>query len=249
MVRMISGASCVRVVGSKDSASISLSLVYYGLCSSHVVMATSNAQIDRLGDRLRLGSPSEADLRALDGYRRSFGEAYETVVKILREQLHLQPTGRPAKSTSSIVDKLQRESSRLILIQDIAGCRVVVTGISEQDRVVASLISEFPQASVVDRRTNPSYGYRAVHIIVQIQGRLVEIQVRTSLQHSWAELSEKCSDVFDPAIKYGGGDEEIRALFTDSSGTITRTEGLERQIVTLKEQMIESLSGIISRLR
>jgi hypothetical protein len=44
-------------------------------------MATlSKSQIDRLGDRLKKGSPSEADVRLLDEYRRSFGEAYEAVV-------------------------------------------------------------------------------------------------------------------------------------------------------------------------
>ena len=38
----------------------------------------SKTQIDRLGDRLRKGDISEADLRLLDTYRRSFSEAYES---------------------------------------------------------------------------------------------------------------------------------------------------------------------------
>jgi hypothetical protein len=36
----------------------------------------TNAQIDRLGERLRVSEPSEADLRLLDDYRRSFTEPY-----------------------------------------------------------------------------------------------------------------------------------------------------------------------------
>ena len=103
-------------------------------------MATlTKTQIDRLGDRLRKGSPSEADLRTLDKYRRSFGDAYETVVRGIREKLELRPTGRPEKSTASIIDKLRRESIRLSQIQDIAGCRIVVTDTDKQDRVVGSL--------------------------------------------------------------------------------------------------------------
>ena len=112
----------------------------------------SNTQIDRLGDRLRQGSPSESDLILLDGYRLSFGEEYDIVVRTIRDRLQLDPTGRPAKSTSSLIEKLQRESIRLSQVQDISGCRVVVTDIAEQVRVVASLESTFPGAIVVDRK-------------------------------------------------------------------------------------------------
>ena len=73
----------------------------------------SKTQIDRLGDHLRKGSFGEADLRLLDEYRRSFTDAYEIVIGSIREELALEPTGRPAKSTSSISEKLRRESIRL----------------------------------------------------------------------------------------------------------------------------------------
>jgi putative GTP pyrophosphokinase len=184
----------------------------------------SKTQIDRLGDRLRKGSPSQDDLKLLDEYRRSFGEAYEASIRIIREQLKLEPTGRPAKSTSSLIEKLHRESIRLSQVQDIAGCRVIVDTVAEQDRVVASLASVFPGASVVDRRANPSYGYRAVHVIAEIFGKLIEIQVRTPLQHLWAEVSEKFSDVFDPAIKYGGGNDKVRELLTRASELVPKHE-------------------------
>src|SRR6267154_2054387 len=92
----------------------------------------SRSQIDRLGDRLRKGNISDEDLKLLDSYRRSFGGGYEHVVSQIRDQLNLEPTGRPAKSTTSIIDKLQRESIRLTKMQDIAGCRVTVDDISAQ---------------------------------------------------------------------------------------------------------------------
>ena len=96
----------------------------------------SKTQIDKLGDRLRKGDISEADLRMVDDYRRSFSEAYEFVFGAIRSELGLEPTGRPAKSTSSITEKLLRESIRLSQIQDIAGCRLVVPGIEEQDELL-----------------------------------------------------------------------------------------------------------------
>lgn len=89
------------------------------------------------------------------------------------------------------------------------------------------LIADFPGASVIDRRNNPSYGYRAVHVIAEISGKPVEIQVRTSLQHLWAEVSEKSSDVLDPTIKYGGGSESWRNFLTRSSASVAAYEKYE----------------------
>ena len=189
----------------------------------------SKTQIDRLGDRLREGPLSDSDLRILDDYRRSFGEAYEVVVRTIREQLKLEPTGRSAKSTGSIIEKLHRESIRLSQVQDIAGCRIIVADVLEQDQVVALLRDVFPDTSVVDRRVHPSYGYRAVHVIVKACEKLIEIQVRSSLQHLWAELSEKFSDVVDPNIKYGGGKRAICAMLRFISDLVKDFENLERE--------------------
>jgi putative GTP pyrophosphokinase len=171
----------------------------------------------------------------LDDYRLSFGEAYDAVVRTIRNQLKLEPTGRPAKSTSSLVEKLHRESIRLSQVQDIAGCRVVVGDVAKQDQVVASLEAAFAGASVVDRRTNPSYGYRAVHVIAQISGKLIEIQVRTALQHLWAEYSEALSDEFDTAIKYGGGEDRLRQMLTATSATVAELETFEKKVAPLPQ--------------
>jgi len=210
----------------------------------------SKTQIDRLGDRIRGGSLTDPDLRLLDDYRRSFGDAYETVVRIIRDQLRLEPTGRPAKSTSSIIEKLHRESIRLSQIQDIAGCRVIVTDIVEQEKVVGSLCRAFPKVSIVDRRANPSYGYRAVHVISTTSGKLVEIQVRTSLQHLWAELSEKLSDVSDHSIKYGGGPNETRSMLANASMLVAKIEGDEEKNAMLRELFLDDkLKAEIDRRR
>lgn len=207
----------------------------------------SKTQIDRLGNRIKKDPLTESDLRLLDDYRRSFGEAYETTVRINREQLRLEPTGRPAKSTGAIIEKLRRESIRLSQVQDIAGCRIIVADIAEQERVAVSLRTAFPEVSVIDRRETPSYGYRAVHVIALTSRKLIEIQVRTSLQHLWAELSEKLSDVYDPNIKYGGGEESIRLFLTSASEVLVALETeekklheqLETTIINSKEQLTE----------
>jgi putative GTP pyrophosphokinase len=185
---------------------------------------TSRTQIDRLGDRLKHGHVDAADLRLLDEYRRSFSGAHDVVVHTIRQQFALEPTGRRAKSTAAIIDKLRRESIRLSQIQDIAGCRLIVSDVPEQNRVVASLQTLFDEVDVVDRRDRPSHGYRAVHVIVGVNGKTVEVQVRSQLQHLWAELSEKLADVSDPELKYGGGDPRLRRLLSDLSRMVEEAE-------------------------
>ncbi len=211
----------------------------------------SKTQIDRLGDRLREGSTGEADLRLLDEYRRSFGDAYETVIRTIRDTLHLEPTGRPAKSTSSIVEKLGRETIRLSQLQDIAGCRIVLANVTEQESVVASFCALFPEADVVDRRANPSHGYRAVHVVARISGKLIEIQVRSPLQHLWAELSEKYSDIIDPSIKYGGGEDHTRQMLTQTSELVAEIEKAEIVVMAslLKQDLSEQQAVVLQEAR
>ena len=187
----------------------------------------SKSQIDRLGERLRDGSHTEVDLRMLDEYRASFSSPYEAVLEIIRKRSQF-PTGRIAKTTASIVGKLHRLNIRLSRMQDIAGCRVVVANIREQDQFVAALQTDFPAATVVDRRLKPSYGYRAVHVIAEVSGKPVEIQVRSTLQHLWAELSEKSSDILDSTIKYGGGPDSWRNFLTLCSEEVAAYENLEK---------------------
>jgi putative GTP pyrophosphokinase len=216
----------------------------------------SKSQIDRLGNRLRKGDIGDLDLRLLDSYRRSFTEAYEAVVGQIRDQLGLEPTGRPAKSTTSISEKLRRESIRLSQIQDIAGCRLIVKDMAKQDEVTAQLSKLFNKTVVVDRREHPSHGYRAVHVIVDYRGKLIEIQVRSALQQAWAELSEKLSDVVDSAIKYGTGNPEVVSLLSNMSETTMsveigiKTKDIKRLTSELERwsELVERLQGIIRQL-
>ena len=213
-------------------------------------------QVDRLGDRLRKGNVSEEDLRLLDDFRRSFSPAYESVVATIRDDLGLLPTGRPAKSTASVVEKLRRESMRLTQMQDIAGCRLIVTDLTMQDSVVGSLLGCLEESVVVDRRMKPSHGYRAVHVVAYVGGQAVEIQIRTELQHLWAEFSEKLSDVLDPGLKYGHGDASIRTTLLKASefvrkleqaelkGAIPDVQSIKSDIRALFALLLEEMKGV-----
>ena len=159
----------------------------------------SKTEIDRLGIRLR-ESVSPDDLRLLYSYRLSFASAYEEILQAIKATTGIDASGRPAKSTTAIVDKLSRESIRLSQMQDIAGCRIVVVDIESQNALTSKLSALFIDAVTSDRREKPSHGYRAIHIIVHHADRAVEIQIRTQLQHLWAEHSEKLADKFGIAV-------------------------------------------------
>lgn len=183
----------------------------------------SRAQIDKLRERLKAGPTTTADLRLLDEYRQTFRTAYADVVAAVAA-LGFEPTGRPAKSTSAIIDKLRRESIRLTQIQDIAGCRIVVMDRTEQDDVAARLREHLADVEIVDRRVSPSHGYRAVHAVARRQGLPVEVQIRTVWRHHWAETSEKLSDEVGLDVKYGGGPAQLRALMKEWSDAIAQWE-------------------------
>ncbi|HVT88545.1 MAG TPA: hypothetical protein VHD56_06815 [Tepidisphaeraceae bacterium] len=190
----------------------------------------TNTQVRKLGDRLRAGNATDTDLRLLNEYRSSFTEAYEQVIHVIRDRRGLAPTGRQAKTTESIVAKLKRERTNLSRMQDIAGCRVVVADIAAQNRTILELTRTFAEGKVEDRRLRPSHGYRAVHVILRLNGKLIEVQIRTTLQHLWAELSEKLSDSFDPSIKYGASSSNAQALLMEISTMIRVNESNEHQL-------------------
>lgn len=106
------------------------------------------------------------------------------------------------------------------------------------------LTKAFPQSSVVDRREAPNHGYRAVQVIVRQFGMPVEVQIRTELEHSWAQLSEKLSDVVNPSVKYGGGPELLRSTLYLLSDLLGQMEALERRLLAaqIRPQDRESVS-------
>lgn len=181
----------------------------------------SNSQVDRLGKDLREGVITADHLKRLEAFRSEFVPAYKYVEDLLVHKLRLKITGRPSKSTVAILEKLRRETVRLSQIQDVAGCRILVPNMVDQDRVVATLDVMLGQPIVDDKRESPTNGYRAVHLIPKIDGRPVEIQIRTAPQHGWAEISEKLADTYGQSIKYGLGDP-VPIDFLASLSVLTR---------------------------
>jgi len=177
-------------------------------------MTLSNSQITKLGDRLRNGDFSEADLTMLDAFRQTYSEldkqAYQLIQSALASITGWTSTQRKRKTQQSIVDKLRRQPRlRLPQMQDIAGCRIVIQGGSQMaDTIGSKLTGAFEQPQWdIERKDRHAHGYRAIHIIVKKGQKFYEIQLRTYAQDIWANLVERLSDV-NNTLKYGGSDQE-----------------------------------------
>lgn len=164
----------------------------------------SNSQVDQLGVRLRRGDPiAEEDFVRLQQLRSEYDAPMGSVERILRDDLAIKATSR-LKTANTIIDKLRRQTTRLSKMQDIAGLRIVRgMTLAVQDEVVNAIAGRLPGAQVVDRRSKPNQGYRAVHLVVEVDGLPVEIQVRTDTQDAWAQGFEKLSDQIGRGIRYG----------------------------------------------
>lgn len=134
------------------------------------------------------------------------------------------------KTLSTLREKLIRTPhEKLPSIRDVAGIRIVSDfSMLEQRVLVQSLVATFGvdgpfkwlnlthEPRVVDRLQEPMHGYRAVHLVLKMDGMPVEIQVRTSLQHGWAALMELLCDRWGREPRYGlpiiENNQALRAL-------------------------------------
>ena len=189
----------------------------------------SKSKIDELGKQLRQAATEGValDVVALDAYRKPFSDAINDIQKMLRAAKLTEFTSR-IKSNASVVAKLLRQpKTRLSQVQDILGLRFVANDLKQQDALMVELTRIFPDSKPQDRRLFPQYCYRAVHLIVKINGFPLEIQVRSQLQHYWAQYSEMIADQRGQELKYGGGDVEIRSFLEKLS---LEAAELERQL-------------------
>ena len=122
------------------------------------------------------------------------------------------------KQIDSVAAKLRRlPTMRLSVLEDIAGCRIVVATTRDADRLAGAC-----SALKISRKRNyhesPHNGYRAMHLTVRASdGRPVEVQIRTEIEELWANLAERCAALVDPELKYGGGSQEFREFLDEMS--------------------------------
>ena len=207
--------------------------------------ALTGGEIRRLGERLRASVDAQA-VTKLALFRQQYTPALLDALDVLLG-LCAGSTGSLSariKNSATIIDKLRREPQMdLRNMQDIAGIRLVVSGGRDAQDVATSALQQagvFEQLRVIDRRTHPSSGYRAVHVFGKFQSRKMELQVRTQLQHDWAQFFERLADLYGRRIRYGapptpGPGASIRGVELSREDVIEEAKELAQAIADAEE--------------
>ncbi len=133
------------------------------------------------------------------------------------------------KRVRSIIGKLERYSSQLSQIQDIGGCRVVTKDIKLAKKIAKTYVESNQRHKRVKARernyinTPKPDGYRSIHLVYKyysinkigklFNNKLIEIQIRSQLQHVWATAVETVDIFTGQTLKFGSGDKKWEAFF------------------------------------
>ena len=124
--------------------------------------------------------------------------------------------GQRLKRAPQIVEKLRRHPGmKLSRMQDIGGCRAILSSHDEVLRVAARIERNWhiKHRKHYTLEAPAISGYRALHIVVERDGRLVEIQLRTAREHEWAEAIERTDKRLGLDLKSGRGPSDLLEYF------------------------------------
>lgn len=136
------------------------------------------------------------------------------------------------KRKPQIVRKLNRLSVRLTQLQDIGGSRIIVPKNNDVDAVLAFLLekSRFGAGFNIEKTTDyrergrDDTGYRSLHVILERDGVNLELQIRSRIQHYWAESIERTSVIYGHHLKENEGAPEVIEYFRHLSDVFYEVE-------------------------
>ncbi len=143
----------------------------------------------------------------LQGWLGGFGEPYYIAQRLKRKP--------------QIIRKLRRLSVRMSQLQDIGGARIIVPRNPDVDRLGAYIEEQVKGAKQFDivrvtdyrERGRDRTGYRALHLILERAGVTLELQIRSRVQHYWAESIERTSVIYGYHLKEEEGDPQVLRYF------------------------------------
>ena len=163
------------------------------------------------------------------------------------------------KKMQTIKDKLRRfPTMRLHTMQDIGGCRAVLSNCQHVYKLYESLKKSTMRHKIVDEKdyiNNPKdSGYRGIHLIMKYNGKVnrsynglkVEIQIRTHLQHLWATAVETVGIFINNSLKSSAGSEVWLRFFQLISSLIALEEDCNTVPNTpnIKENLINEINKL-----
>lgn len=131
--------------------------------------------------------PTQAEAsKFIQGFESAFDSAAATLIGVAGE-VDADVEGR-LKDPNSLIGKVITKNRPMDTFSDIAGLRATTRTVGDADKVVDALKKKYGESNVKveDKIRNPKEGYRAIHIDAMVEGKPVEIQVRTRDQSRWA---------------------------------------------------------------
>ena len=208
------------------------------------------AQVDRAGEVLRSESAAPSDrarARVIYGeWRARHRVPLVALRRLLRERMRRAAAdgfgAQRLKRLWSVEAKLRRfPGLRLSRMQDIGGCRAVVSSAAEVaalDRLCREGRRARELSGARDYLTKPKEdGYRGVHLVYRFRsespegslenGLRIEVQIRSALQHAWATAVETVDVLRQTRLKVGvPGNDDWRRFFALMGTVHAREEGL-----------------------
>ena len=194
-------------------------------------------QINNAGDIMRdkyVSPENQLEARKIiDNWRSAHAYPLHVFYINLRRKAGSRPSilvAERLKRLTSIIEKLQREKGmQLYRMQDLGGCRIVLSTLDE----VYSFSESFKNSRIRHELINikdyiqkpKDSGYRSLHLIYRFKtdtpGKeiynqyplLIELQFRTRLQHIWATALETIGFFTNQALKAGQGNESVLRFF------------------------------------
>ncbi|WP_374338634.1 RelA/SpoT domain-containing protein [Leeia sp.] len=193
-------------------------------------MVFSKSKIDKAGVALSKGAHlNEIELIQMedvfDEYRKAhlqpLSETTLDIQRLLMDYGDSYYIAQRLKRKPQILRKLRRLSVRLTQLQDIGGCRIIVKNNGDVDRISEYLKAKAKASSVFDILQTTDYrergrddtGYRSLHFILQREGCKLELQIRSRMQHYWAESIERTSVIYGYHLKEKEGSPEVISYF------------------------------------
>jgi putative GTP pyrophosphokinase len=169
-------------------------------------------------------------LAIVDAWRQSHAGPLEWVTGALGRRVGPIATqcviAQRLKRMPQIIKKLARYGNmNLARMQDLGGCRIVLSDLDQVDEAARLIKSygtnrwEIRHQADYRLQGRPDTAYRALHIIVIRDQRMIEIQLRTLRQHAWAEAVERVTALSDHDVKEGRAPEEFLEYFKLASDT------------------------------
>lgn len=212
----------------------------------------SKQEINRAGDKLVNDNSSVKQnleaLEVLDNWRAIHGypmHVFKIRLKRVSKIIDKNAlTAQRLKRVSAIINKLKRSyggrppTMKLSQMQDIGGCRAVLSGVNLArklcDQYYLKGDMKHKRVGIKDYITYPKNdGYRSIHLIYKYMsdkgkkdynGLLVEIQIRSKLQHLWATAIETVDFFTRQAIKSNEGQDEWMEFFRLISSAFAKME-------------------------